>query len=462
MNINCIKKCLDLDWTRTPYLFILGFLFILSRIPLLNLGFGSDPDAWRIANSAFDLHYFGIYHPSRFPGYPLPEFFNSLIINYGWLATNAATMILSLISVYIFARILKELNIKNKGILVVTYAFLPILWINSAITMDYMWALSFILLTWFFIIRKQYALAGLMMGLAIGSRITSVILILPFIYLISVENKEIKKIIYFFVTTCATALFLFLPLYLRYGLNFVSYYPTQTGMSFIWYDMAYYFGILAVLFGLILFILSFKKLFENVIKKDEITIFSLFSIFLVVFLYIWAPYDVSYLIPAIPFGLLLVNEISKKNLCGILCVFLLLNSFIYVGLSSDLSVVIGKGAVISDYGFRTELMNNLDEITANINNSIIISAEYFPIMCYMYEKSQKNKQIIGFGKHDYKMHWNPEKNVGYIYIARLNEIECWQKEGYNIYYIGGSTVDITKLNYRYNPRIINIQMPPLH
>jgi len=265
-----IKKFLDLDWTEKPYIFVLGLLFILSRIPLLNLGFGSDPDAWRIAGSAFDLHYFGIYHPSRFPGYPLPEFFNSLIINYGWLATNAATVILSLISVYVFARILKELNIKNKGLLVVTYAFLPILWINSAITMDYMWALAFILLTWFFIIRKQYALAGLMMGLAIGSRITSLILILPFIYLILAENKEIKKIMYFFVTTCATALILFLPLYLQYGLNFVSYYPTQTGMDFIWYDMTYYFGILAILFGLMLSVISFNKLFENVIKKEEI------------------------------------------------------------------------------------------------------------------------------------------------------------------------------------------------
>ncbi|MEL7669964.1 hypothetical protein [Methanobacterium sp.] len=189
-------------------------MFILSRIHLLNLGFGSDPDAWRIAGSAFDLHYFGIYHPSRFPGYPFPEFFNSLIINYGWLATNAATMILSLISVYVFARILKELNIKNGGLLVVTYAFLPILWINSAITMDYMWALAFILLTWFFIIRKQYALAGLMMGLAVGSRITSVILIIPFLYIIFIADKKIKML-YFVIGTFLTAFFLFLPLYIQ-------------------------------------------------------------------------------------------------------------------------------------------------------------------------------------------------------------------------------------------------------
>ena len=74
------KSLLDLDWLEKPYVFILVFSFILSRIPLLNLGFGADADAWRIANSAFDLRYSHIYHTSRFPGYPLPEYVNSIVI----------------------------------------------------------------------------------------------------------------------------------------------------------------------------------------------------------------------------------------------------------------------------------------------------------------------------------------------------------------------------------------------
>lgn len=448
---NYIKKFLDLDWTRKRYISVLGFLFILSRIPFLNLGFGADPDAWRIAGSAFDLSYFHIYHPSRFPGYPLPEYFNSLIINYGWLATNAATMVVSLISVIVFAKILNELNVKNKGLLVITYAFLPILWINSTITMDYMWALAFILLTWFFILKKQYALAGLMMGLAIGSRITSAIMIFSFLYLILVENEEIKKIIYFFATTCTVTLALFLPLYLQYGLNFISCYPAQTGLSFVWYSITHYFGILAVLFGLIVFVLSSRKLFENIVKKDKMTVFLLFSIFLIVSLYVEAPYEMSYIIPAIPFGLLLMSQISKRKFFGILCILLLLNSFISFGLSSNLSPVIDKGAVISDAELRAELVTKIDEVTNNINNSIIISTEYFPIMCYIYQKSQKEPQMIGFGeKNDCRIHWNHEKNVGYIYFAYPNEITYWQKKGYKVYYMGDSTVDLTELNCKYD------------
>ena len=37
-----IKSLLDFDWIKIPYIFILISSYILSRIPLLNLGFGTD------------------------------------------------------------------------------------------------------------------------------------------------------------------------------------------------------------------------------------------------------------------------------------------------------------------------------------------------------------------------------------------------------------------------------------
>lgn len=47
------------------------------------------------------------------------------------------------------------------------------------------------------------------MGLAIGSRITSAVLIVPFLYLILAENNKIKTAIYFSVISCAVASALF-------------------------------------------------------------------------------------------------------------------------------------------------------------------------------------------------------------------------------------------------------------
>ena len=447
-----VGKFLDLDWTKKPYIFILTLLFIVSRVPLLNLGFGSDPDAWRVADSAFDLHYFGIYHPSRFPGYPLYEFFNSFIINYGWLATNIATMVISLISVFIFAKILKELDIKNKGLLVITYAFLPILWITSASTMDYMWALTFILFAWFFIIKKQCFLAGFMMGLAIGSRVTSVALILPFIYLILTETKNVKNAIYYVVIAIVTSIILYLPLFFQYNLNFLTYYLNDMTIIHVLLNINYSFGILAVSFGLMLLMLSFKSLLDNILKKDSFTLFLLFFIGIVLILFIKAPYEVAYLIPAVPFLLILLNNISKKQFFAVFCILLISNAFISFASLNDPNIVEG-GLIMHDIEFRDTLLQMQVVTNSNITDSVIITGEYLYALSYFYEKSSKNPKLMGMiggGNFETKEKWNFEKNVDYIYFAPLAKIKELQNKGYKIYYIGNSTLRITNSSYSYD------------
>lgn len=452
INMNKIenfKNLLDIDWLKFPYLLILISFFIVSRIPFVNLGFGTDPDAWRIAISAFDLSYFHIYQISRFPGYPVPEFVNSLFIQNGWLATNSITLIFSLVSVIVFAMILKELEIKNKGLLVLTYSFLPITWINSVNTMDYMWAMSFIMITWLFIIKKQYILAGLMMGLAIGSRMTSIFLILPFVYLILRDNEKSIKMIYFIFGTFISAFIIFLPLFIQYGIQFLTYYPTIVTDSKILEDLNQL-GLFALFFGLLILLISAKKLILKLKKNDKISIFLVFTIFLISMIYLGAPYQVEYLIPAIPFGLLLLSNISNRKLFTVFCAFLLLNSFISFGISYENGIVIEKGALIEDIDIRVKLTDAVSGIeTSNINNSIIISAEYLPVICYMYEKSKKNHQFIEMSGYN-QIHWDHEKNVGYVYLLPLDKINYWHRKGYNIYYIGSSAIDITQFYYKYN------------
>ncbi|MBI5681008.1 MAG: glycosyltransferase family 39 protein [Methanobacterium sp.] len=444
-----IRKLLDLDWTKMPNMLILVLLFFISRTPFLNLGFGTDPDAWRIAISAFNLNYFHIYQTSRFPGYPVPEFFNSLVINHGWFATNSLTMLLALISVIGFAMILKELNIKNKGLLVITYAFLPVIWINSTNTMDYMWAAAFIMFVWYFIIKKQYVLAGLMMGLAIGSRITSIILIFPFIYLILNDNNEkIRKITYFLMSMSIMALILFLPLLIQYGLGFLSYYPTSVGTSKISEDLNQL-GLIALLWGILIFLISTGNLVDKVRKNDKFFIFLLFVVFLVSIMYIGAPYDAGYLIPAIPFGLVLLSSISKRKLFTIFCALLLLNSFISFELSNGTAPTIKEGLVLKDAEIRDKLTNVMERmVESNISDTIIISAEYIPILLYLDEKSQENPEFIEMNND--KMYWNLKKNRSYIYLLSSDKIKYWQKKGYKIYYMGSSAMEITRLNYNYS------------
>jgi len=461
-----IKSLLDLDWTKSPHIFILILSFVIPRIFLLNLGFGADGDAWSSATAAFDLRYLHTYHTSRFPGYPLPEYVNSLIIDHGWIATNSMTMILSLISVIFFAKILKDLNVKNKGLMVLTYAFLPILWINSTNTMDYMWALTFIVITWFFILKKRYAFAGLMMGLAIGSRITSVILILPFLYLIWTENRKIKDIIYFGVATITVSSLLFLPLFLLYGLKFLTYYPEKHTKIELIINAGNYvthcFGRAPALFGLITLLLSVKVLFRGIVEKDKDTLFLLSAIILICILFIKAPYQPGYLIPMIPFGLLLMNKICRKELIVILCILLLLNSFVSFPImrtnnEGNLTVrAIDDGMIKRNIEERTEKMDYsqrvFDTIDTNlINHSVVILGCQFTRFSYLYEHDlqMKNKRIILTLDAHGRSLWNCEKDIWYKHLVPLDELQELQGRGYTIYYIKGVR-DYTKMTYDYD------------
>lgn len=432
---------LDLDWTKSPCIFILVSLFILSRIPLLNLGFGADADAWRIANSAFDLKHHQIYHTSRFPGYPFPEYFNSLIIDYGWLATNSMTMILSLISVIFFAKILKDFNVKNKGLLVLTYAFLPILWINSANTMDYMWALTFIILVWFFVLKNRYVFAGLAMGLAIGSRITSVILIVPFIYLIwMAEKRKFKDIICFILVTIIISSILFLPLFLQHGLKFLTFYSGKVNLIERGYRIAEYFGVFPTFFGVALFMLSLKVLFKGIMKKDKDIIFLLSVILLIGIWFINAPYDVEYLIPAVPFSVLLMNKIISRKLVVILCILLLLNSFVsffIVERDDDGKLILHTlhdGIIKKNIEWRTKQIDSIERLmNIDINHSVVIVGWYISFISYLGTKASFNKDYKMI--EDEKGVWNFEKDIRYRNIMPLDELQDFQEKGYTVYYI---------------------------
>ena len=90
------------------------------------------------------------------------------LIAGGWIATNLATALISLLGVYLFARIAKHHQLPHSGLLTVGFAFTPLLFINSISTMDYMWTLTAILASYDAVQRRHPVWAGLFLGLAIA------------------------------------------------------------------------------------------------------------------------------------------------------------------------------------------------------------------------------------------------------------------------------------------------------
>lgn len=530
-----ITSIIGLDWTAIPQIFVLITLFVISRIPYLDLGYGADRDAWGIAISAFNLRNAHIYMASRLPGYPLPEFADSLLINAGWVATNALTMMLTLLSVIIFAKILKELNSKMKGVLVIAYAFFPMLWINSTNSMDYMWGVAFLLFTWFSLIRKWYIFAGIMMGLAIASRLSSAALIIPFLVLIWLSAEQrIRDVIAFILPAVITGSVFYIPLYLQLGINFLRYYPSNITLNqalntaFLEIgDIAVVFGfallILCIIYWLFFFFLSRRGVVTentgkafiysgcssitinhglssiptkisaigtshetsslyiteideqkitintnevlradgevfwqaetnllddlkpiNIIKKiDKNTIFVILSLIVIGYLYLRIPYEPEYLLPAVPFALVFMDRLCRakilKGLLVILCILLLLNSFVITNIVTDDSSLAPKlyiyDGLLEKYSNHRESQfkaaRSIVELDPPNGSIVLIGAVYSKIFPFFDEHVSNNPDYRIIGGYEI-INW--EKDIHYVSVLSVEQLHLALSQNRSIYY----------------------------
>ncbi|MCZ7399448.1 MAG: hypothetical protein O8C62_07185 [Candidatus Methanoperedens sp.] len=363
------KDILNCDLTKFPAVIYLALIFFISRLPFIALGFSAftnptDQDVLAVVNSAYLLRYDHTYTVSRFPGYPLYEFVNALFIGGGWIATNTATLVVSFVCVIIFARILNLFKIKNKALLVFTFAFIPIIWINSAITMDYMWSLMFIMLGVYLVFLGKYPMAGIAIGLAIGSRFTSAFMIIPLFFWALQKKEKIKDIMIFVYSAMGTALVVFLPVFYKYkleilqGSGFLSTTPIRNPTSMITgqalgniaMDL---FGLAALIFLIFSVLLTFKN--KPASKNKDLLNFCWLTIIIFTLLYFIFPYKVAYLIPIVPWSIVVINENLKKTFTVIICVLLLLNGIVSIKVINEEklpAVKFDSGIVLQNYEER--------------------------------------------------------------------------------------------------------------
>lgn len=366
------KNTLNHDLTEFPAVACLSLLFLLSRIPFMNLGFSAfieptDQDVLAVVNSAYLLLHEQVYSVSRFPGYPFYEIFNSLIIGGGWIATNAATMVFSFISIIIFARILNIFEIKNKAMLVLTLAFMPIIWVNSVITMDYMWALMFVLLGSYLLFSGKYSTAGVAIGFAVGTRFTSGLMLIPIVLWAVSEKVRFKKIFTLIFTSFAVSALLFSPVAYKYGFDFFrgsgflsttpfrSSYSMAVGSIVTALDNAVMeFGVASIAALIFFSVLVFKGKMSRGSEHRHLLNFSLCTLLVYILLYFIFPYKVAYLIPAVPWGLIALNEKFPDKFTIIVCSLLLLNGIVSVDITNDENVQlkIDYGIVLKNYEDR--------------------------------------------------------------------------------------------------------------
>lgn len=390
-------RLLALDFTRPRAAAVLAIVFVLTRLPNLNLGYGADADAWRVAITARWLWSHGEYLPSRLPGYPLHELSAALLIWGGWLATNTATMIVSLAGVFCFAGIVRRLHIEPRGLLTLTYAFTPLLWINSTVTMDYMWGLSFVLASYVALLDRRYLLAGILLGLAAGFRPTSAAFVGPFL-LILLREQNIGAAARLATAMVLTASLVFAPEWVRYGtymFGFADWRPT-------WGQVARTLGVeaggLLTLGSLSLLTLislpQFRRLPE-LVRRDGYFAAHLVGALIIFSVFMRLPLEEGYLIAAIPFGLLVMARLFLRPVCIAACVLIVAAGFVDVytassaGWSSPTAILYlrpEKGRVLVDRALRQHRMTVVEEARRYPlpANSVLTMGYYYPIMVELF------------------------------------------------------------------------------
>lgn len=455
------------DRKYLPFIILFIVVFV-SRLPFLSAGYGVEEDSWGIVLAAGHTALTGIYEPSRFPGHPVHEFIYSAFPFHSALFYNLFSALFSAIAALFFALILKHLKFKHFLIGSLAFAFTPVFYISSTYTIDFVWTIAFVLISFYCLLKEKFIFCGVFLGLAIGCRITSGAIFLPFIVIFWQKdnlNQNIKTSFKILIPLIVVSIVSYLPLMIQFGTSFFMYYDQfpYPSIAKVFYKMIPgvfgFLGVLAISICLFWIFVNRNKikrgeLFENGLSK-KIILSSFLVIVLFVISYFRLPQKSGYMITVIPFVILLFGYYLSSKMFNFLCSGLILSSFFCsINLTdrlrgaeySRLAVVFSvsgqelffdpfSGPIFSDYSKRKLKIKYTDEVIENANSisskTVVIAGWWynqilvnlFPdtnirnVIFESYLDQQKIKEYISKG---YAIKYLPEQNIYNDQMFKMN------------------------------------------
>ncbi|MFY0674495.1 MAG: DUF2029 domain-containing protein [Bacteroidia bacterium] len=384
------------------YLIAILTVVIVSRLPFLSDGFGLDNDAWRIANSGSQWLLTGEYIASRLPGYPLHEVLSGVLKNSTYAWHNAIAVLHSgMLAIMVFFIAVQKVSAREAFFIALAILFIPVVWINSTVNMDYIPATAWVLASILALLANRPVLAGIILGIATGFRITSSIYGLAYVFYF---RKDLKSLLKAGAAAFGVAcLFYSFPFY-QYGWSFFSFTPIKNYPNwdkFLIDTPLQLFGVFELMAFFILALKSFKKTFKSSLNELEKVLLT--TAMLCIALYVYQPIDIDYLIPAVVLLGLFVflrNGSYSFILMSVLLVsslFLRLNQSAYetykaIGRSSDFVELVDlKGEFLSFQKRRTIQMQHLYSIEKQLSNKdgVFITGILHPKAKYLFKAQNK-------------------------------------------------------------------------
>ena len=334
-------------------------------LPFIFLGYGSDYDSYNVLWAGKYFVHTLDYVPSRVPGFfvfeALTYIFNSI---GGSLLTNFASLCMSLLILHHFMQLCREHAVPHYPLLAVILMLQPYYLVNSTCTMDYLFAFGFVFWGLMVIRKGNYLAAGLLMALGIGSRLTSALpagIFLAWAFLSQPEKRG--KVILSGLVTLVLAFLFYLP-----PLDFAEWqmhiFSPSVGTEVFWapilrlgrfvYKTVYFWSpfVFAILvWGMIRLISS--RLKWNKPEFNGLPLTAAAVILGMQAFYLRLPTEPSYLIPTIPFWLILMGIAfaDRRRVLAVMLALVILSNFLVVNIARPDQVNQATGA---QYGLWVE------------------------------------------------------------------------------------------------------------
>jgi len=472
------ERLCDLDFTTPVAFAALAGAYLASRLVFLDFGYGTDPDAWRVALTGEYLLREGDYYPSRLPGYPLHEFVTTATMWTGsfldnpWVLTNLTTVAVSLAGVYLFAMLARKLDLPNAGLLTLGFAFAPLLWINSVMTMDYMWALTFLLAAYLAILYRSPTAAGLALGVAAGFRLTSLFMLPVFwVLLVRTGSREHLRTVTF--TALAITLGAYTLALMDYGLNVLNFYDEpvqyQEFIKRLGKDGLGIVGGLALIVALALSAKRLRRFPADLVRDPQVlTWAATIAIFFVS--YMRLPHEIAYLIPLFPFGYFLMARYMSRAVLAMALAVIVLAGFVditspddKIGITSETftSSRIGRGMMLSNFETlrnQRDFADELRELTVTNEQierpAVIVVGFIYPQLVMRYQDELRigllHEDLEAISQLSDKGLARDETNqLEYVWLLDFDDFQAFQDEGKSIYYTAdAATSNLAVYGYR--------------
>jgi len=438
--------------------FILFLVVLISRLPFLFAGYGIEEDSWAIAISTYLTKTTGVVEPSRLPGHPVHEFPLVWMWNGGHVWFNFLSAFFSAIGALFFALILKHLHFKHFFIASLAFAFIPVYYVSSTYTIDFVWAQAFVLISLYFLLKKKYVITGLFLGLAIGCRITSGAMLLPFM-IIAWQHANLKQngftLLKIGIPMMIVSVATFVPIMLQFGKDFFMYYdqfPYPSFPKFIYkisFGVFGFVGIIAIAVAKVWILknrstIKYGELFENGIDK-KIIIASYVVVILYSISYLRLPQKSGYMMPILPFTIILFGYLLNSKAFNLFSFALIISPFVCsINLTDkirgaeysrfaikktisgqELFFDVFSGPIFSDYSKRKQKLKYTDSVIEKVRGitkkTVVIAGWWYNELevkmlnrekskCVKYEAYIDEQKIREYMDAGYQITYLPEQN----------------------------------------------------